>query len=47
MSFNGVKSLSDKLNQRFGKTSRCNLRKEQGKLGYCFDISYKMHFMTY
>jgi hypothetical protein len=42
--FNGVKDLSDYLNQRFGKSSRYKLRREQRKLEHCFNISYKMYF---
>lgn len=42
--FNGVKDLSDYLNQRFGKSSRYKLRSEQRELEYCFNISYKMYF---
>ena len=42
--FNGVKDLSQYLNQRFGKSSRYKLRREQRKLEHCFNISYKMYF---
>ena len=44
INFKDVKSLSDYLNQRFGRTSRYKLRREQRKLEYCFNVSYKMHF---
>ncbi len=42
--FKDVKSLPDYLNQRFGKSSRYKLRREQRKLEHCFDVSYKMYY---
>ena len=42
--FKDVKSLSGYLNERFGKSSRYKLRREQRKLEHCFDISYKMYY---
>ncbi len=44
MNFKDVKNLSDYLSQRFGKSSRYKLRREQRKLEHCFDISYKMFY---
>ncbi len=46
INFENVPSLSDYLNERFGKSSRYKLRREQKKLEQCFDISYKMYFGT-
>ncbi|WP_179343941.1 GNAT family N-acetyltransferase [Winogradskyella ursingii] len=44
MNFEGIEDLSDYLKQRFGKSSIYKLRREQRKLEYCFDISYKMYY---
>ena len=44
INFENVKSLPDYLNERFGKTSRYKLRREQKKLEQCFDIRYQMYF---
>ncbi len=44
INFEGIKSLSEHLEQRFGKTSRYKLRREQRKLEHCFNISYKMYY---
>ncbi len=42
--FQNVKSLPEYLKQRFGKTSRYKLKREQRKLEDCFDITYKMYY---
>jgi len=42
--FKNVPSLNDYLNDRFGKSSRYKLRREQKKLEQCFDIRYEMYF---
>ncbi|CAM3344554.1 GNAT family N-acetyltransferase [Zobellia roscoffensis] len=44
INFENVKSLPDYLNERFGKTSRYKLRREQKKLEQCFNIRYEMYF---
>ncbi|WP_226975897.1 GNAT family N-acetyltransferase [Zobellia nedashkovskayae] len=46
INFKNVSSLSDYLNERFGKSSRYKLRREQKKLEQCFDIRYEMYFGT-
>ncbi|MBU3024399.1 GNAT family N-acetyltransferase [Zobellia galactanivorans] len=44
INFENVPSLGAYLNERFGKTSRYKLRREQRKLEQCFDIRYVMYF---
>ena len=44
INFENVPSLSDYLNERFGKSSRYKLRREQKKLEQCFNIRYEMYF---